>query len=72
MAKKSKKGYLGLSFIPSLILAIFPVTNIILGIVARVQKGNLFLAILNIILAPVFYIVDLVSIILHNKLTYLI
>ncbi len=40
MAKKAKV-YLGLSWIVSLILAIFPLTNVILGIVTRVQRGNI-------------------------------
>lgn len=52
---KSGSGYLGLGNVTSLILAIFPPTNIILGIIVRVQKGKLVLAILNFFLFFVFY-----------------
>lgn len=70
MAKKSKV-YLGLSWIVSLILAIFLPTNVILGIVTRVQRGNILGAVLNVILFPLFYIVDLVTFILQGDLVLL-
>lgn len=66
------KGYFGLDRIVTLICAIIPVTNIVFGVVIRIKKNNLLLAILNIVLFPIFYIVDLVSIIINNKLKYLI
>jgi len=69
---KGGSGYLGFSWIVSLILAIFFITNIILGIVIRVQKGKLLLAILNFFLAPIFYVVDLVSIIMNKSLKWLV
>ena len=72
MAAKKNKAYLKQPFIVSLILAIIPITNVILGIVYRLQKGKLVLAILNFILAPVFFIVDLVSVILNNDLKFLV
>lgn len=72
MAKRRQKAYLGLDWVVSLILAIFPVTNIILGVVTRVQGGNILMAILNIVIFPVFYVVDLVSIIINKDLKYLI
>ena len=72
MAAKTNKAYLKQTHIISLILAIIPITNLILGIVFRLQKGNLLLAVLNFILAPIFYVVDLVSVILNNQLKYLI
>ena len=70
MASK-QKAYFGLSWIISLILAIFPVTNIVLGIVTRAMRGNWLGLILNIILAPIFYVIDLVTIILTKDLTVL-
>lgn len=70
MAKKSKV-YLGLSWIVSLILAIFLPTNVILGIVTRVQRGNILGAVLNFFIAPLFYIVDLVTFILQGDLVLL-
>lgn len=69
---KSGSGYLGLGNVTSLILAIFPPTNIILGIIVRVQKGKLVLAILNFFLFFVFYFVDLVSMIMNKNLKWLV
>jgi len=72
MASAKGKGYFGFGWIVSLILAIIPVTNIILGLLIRLQNKKYLLAILNILIAPVFYIVDLVSIILNKQLKYLL
>lgn len=66
-----QKAYLGLDWIISLILAIIPVTNIVLGIVTRIQRKNWLGLILNIILAPIFYIIDLVTMIIARDLTIL-
>lgn len=72
MAKHSStKAYFGLSWIVSLILAIIPFTNVILGIVTRAIRGNWLGLILNIILCPLFYIIDLVTIIVSKDLTVL-
>ena len=71
MAAKTNKAYLKQPFIISLILAIIPITNIVLGVVHRLGKGNIVLVILNILLAPIFYVVDLVSVVLNNDLKYL-
>ena len=68
---KSSKVYLGLDWIVSLILAIIPITNVVLGIVTRVQRGNILGAILNFFLAPLFYIVDLITFILQGDLVFL-
>ncbi|QMS84865.1 hypothetical protein [Candidatus Xianfuyuplasma coldseepsis] len=72
MAAKTNKAYLKQPFIVSLILAIIPITNIILGVLYRLSKKNLVLVILNIVLFPLFFIVDLVSVILNNDLKYLV
>mgnify|MGYP003295031826 CR=1 FL=1 len=66
MAKST--GYLGLGWLVSLILAIFPITNIIFGVITRVQRNNLIGLILNIVLCPVFYVIDLVSMIVTRKI----
>ncbi len=71
MAAKTNKAYLKQTHLISLILAIIPITNVILGIVHRFQKGKLILAVLNFFLSPIFYVVDLVSVILNNDLKYL-
>ena len=67
-----KKKDLKQTHLISLILAIIPITNVILGVVFRLQKGKLILAILNILLAPIFWVIDLVSVILNNQLKYLV
>lgn len=72
MAAKKNKAYLKQEFLISLILALIPITNLVLGILHRLQKGNLILAVLNFFLAPIFYVVDLVSVILNNDLKYLV
>lgn len=68
MAKSSKKGAYGTSWLLSVILAIIPLTNVILGIVSRAKHGNIVGVILNIILCPVFYVLDLITVIFANKL----
>lgn len=68
---KSSKGYFGLDWIVCVILAIIPITNLICGIVTRAQRGNILGLILNIVLAPLFYIVDLITIILKKDLVLL-
>lgn len=69
---KTSKAYFGMNWIASLIFAIIPITNVIFGIIIRFQKGKILFGILNILLAPIFYIVDLVSIIINKDLNYLI
>jgi hypothetical protein len=69
---KRKKGYFGFGRLISIIFAIIPLTNIIFGFIIRLDKGKVLLAILNILICPLFYLVDLVSMVLNNKLKYLI
>ncbi|MGI6710200.1 MAG: hypothetical protein ACOX4W_01950 [Bacilli bacterium] len=71
MAKKGS-GYFGLGWIVSLILAIIPITNLICGIITRVQKGKLLLAILNFFLIFIFFWVDLISIIVNKGIKWLV
>ena len=71
MAKKSS-GYFGFDFLISLILAIIPFTNIVFGVIIRAQAGNLLGVILNIVLCPAFYFIDLISIILKKKIFVLV
>lgn len=70
MAKKGQKAYLGLDWIPSVILAIIPVTNIVLGMITRFQRGKILATIFNLILSPLFYIIDLITIIFSKDLTF--
>ncbi|NLK17232.1 MAG: hypothetical protein GX304_01730 [Clostridiales bacterium] len=69
---KNSGGYLGLGYIVSIILAIIPFTNLILGVLLRIDRRQYLLALLNVIIFPVFYVIDIISIILKNKLDYLI
>lgn len=70
MAKKSK-DYFGLPWIISIILAIIPITNIIFGLIIRIKKGNVLGVILNIILCPLFWLLDLITIIVSKKVSIL-
>lgn len=69
MAKQ--KAYFGLSWIVSVILALIPVTNIICGVLTRFQRKEYLGIVLNILLAPLFYIVDIITIILKKDLVFL-
>ena len=70
MAKSNTKRYFGLSWVVCLILAILP-TNVICGVVTRFLRGNILGGILNIILAPIFYLVDLITMIIKKDITVL-
>ncbi len=70
MAKHSK-AYFGLGWIVSLILALIPFTSVICGIITRVQRGQILGAILNFIICPVFYIIDIVTMIINKDITVL-
>jgi len=67
---KSGRAYFGLGWIVSVILAIFP-TNVICGIITRAMRGNILGVILNIIIAPIFYLIDLITIIVKKDITVL-
>ncbi|HKL94467.1 MAG TPA: hypothetical protein VJZ69_04210 [Clostridia bacterium] len=71
MAKSGGSGYLGTGHLLSIILAIIPITSLILGIVVRFQKKKYLGAILNFILFPLFWLIDLITIVLNNKLSFL-
>lgn len=72
MASKTQRAYFGLEWIISLIIAIIPFTNIVGGILVRLQRGNILMAVLNFFLAFIFYWVDLISFILHKDLKWLV
>lgn len=67
----SAKRYLGLSWIVCLILAIIPFTSVLFGIIARIQRGAWLGAILNFFLCPIFWIIDLVTMIVNKDITFL-
>lgn len=67
---KSKSSY-GTSHLLSIILAIIPITSLILGIVVRIQRKKYLGAILNFLIFPLFWLVDLITIVFNNKLSLL-
>lgn len=67
----SSKRYFGLSWIVCVILAIIPVTSVICGIITRVQRGNILGAILNFILCPLFWLIDLITMLAKKDITVL-
>ena len=73
MASKGKKqkAYFGLPWIVSLILAIIPFTSWILGVVVRFSRGNILGGILNIPFGFIFWVIDLVTMILFKDVTIL-
>jgi hypothetical protein len=52
-------------------LAIIPFTNWVLGICTRVDRESYVMAVLNFFLAPLFWVVDLVSIIVNKDIKWL-
>ena len=67
--KSSQKAYFGLDWVISLILAIILPLNTICGIVTRIMRQNWLGLVLNIIAFPVFWVIDIVTIIAHKDLT---
>ncbi|MCI7109043.1 MAG: hypothetical protein MR978_02540 [Spirochaetia bacterium] len=72
MASK-KKDYFGLGRLLSIILAIIPVTSLILGIVTRFQEKKFVAAILRLVLGwNIIWLLDLILIIFTGKILRLI
>ena len=71
MAKKRSKGFLGLGQLISIIICIFVPVAWVLGIVERLLRGNIIGAILNIFFGWIFWLVDLITLILHKDITVL-
>ena len=71
---KSGKGYLsiGLPWLVNIILAIIPVTSWILGGITRILRGHIIAGILQLIspITVVFWIIDLVTVILSKDLRF--
>lgn len=72
MASK-KKDYFGLGRVLSIILAILPVTSLILGIVTRFQEKKYVAAILRLVLGwNIIWVLDLILMIFTGKILRLI
>ena len=69
MAKNRSKDYLGLSWLVSLILAIIPITSLVLGIVTRFSEGHWVCGLLRLLLGwNVIWILDIVFMILTHHI----
>lgn len=70
---KTGKDYFGLSRIVSLILAIIPITSLIMGIATRLTEGKIVAALVRILVGwNIIWIVDLVLMILNGRIWRLI
>ena len=68
MAKKTK-DYFGLDWLVSLILAIIPVTSLILGFLTRLAEGKIVAALLRILLGwNIIWILDIIFMFLNQKI----
>jgi hypothetical protein len=65
------RAYFGLPWLISVILAIIPFTNVLFGIVTRASRGNILGAVLNFFLAPIFYVIDLITVIFTGDVSVL-
>lgn len=70
---KSSRDYFGLSSLVSLILAIIPITSLILGIATRFKEGKIVAALLRLLLGwNIIWILDIVFMILGGRIFRLI
>jgi hypothetical protein len=67
----AQKAYFGLAYIISLILAIIPGVSMVCGILVRVQREQYLFAILNFLLFPIFWVIDLISMLVNKDLEWL-
>jgi len=67
MAKSSNKGYLGITGIVAIILAIIPITQFVLGLVQRLVDGNIVAFLVRLLVsltgigALIIWIMDIVK-----------
>ena len=68
MAKK-QKDYFGLEWIVSLILAIIPITSLVLGILTRFKEGKIVAAILRLVLGwNIIWILDIIFMFMNQSI----
>jgi len=64
-----RKDYFGLGYIPSVILAIIPVTSWILGAAVRFKEGKTIAGLLRLLLGwNIVYILDLILMIVNKRI----
>ncbi len=70
---KSRGDYFGLGRLVSIILAIIPITALVLGAITRFSEGKILAGILRILLGwNIIWIVDLVLMILSGRILRII
>ena len=70
---KSRGDYFGLGRLVSIILAIIPITALVLGAITRFSEGKIVAGILRILLGwNIIWIVDLVLMILSGRILRII
>lgn len=70
---KTRNDYLGLPDLVSIILAIIPVTALIMGFIQRLSEGKIVAAILRLVLGwNIIWIIDLVLMILNRRILRLL
>ncbi len=68
----AQRAFFGLSFIPTLLLAIFPITCWICGIITCVQREQYFFTFLRVLFGwNIIWLIDVVSILAHKDLVWL-
>ncbi|MDY4902450.1 MAG: hypothetical protein SO116_06210 [Treponema sp.] len=69
MAKKSSKGYFGLNWIVSVILAIIPVTSFLLGFLTRLNEKKYVAAVIRLLVGwNLWWFLDLICMIFTGKI----
>ncbi len=69
----SKKDYFGMSYIVSVILAIIPITSLILGILTRFSEGKIVAGLLRLLLGwNIIWILDIVFMVLNKRIIRII
>ncbi len=70
---KSGKDYFGLGRLVSIILAIIPITALILGVATRLSEGKIIAGLLRLLLGwNIIWIVDLVLMVLNGRIMRLL
>lgn len=69
----SNKDYFGMSYIVSVILAIIPITSLILGILTRFSEGKIVAGLLRLLLGwNIIWILDIVFMVLNRRIIRII
>ncbi len=68
MAKK-QKDYFGLSWLVSLILAIIPITSLILGVATRIKEGKIVAGIIRLVVGwNIIWILDIIFMFMNQSI----